>query len=170
MVRRFVLRSEVPKGKLVTYYSPYIKSKIKDGEIVRRVRGNIGGNLLKDYTGPTSAQVAALETIRLLLNAIVSEGAFFMCIDIKDYYLGTPLLDPEFITISLKHIPLNIQTKYNLQELAHNENVIMRLGSTVYGLTSAGRLSQDRLIAHLAENGYHQANNTPCLFTHDTYI
>ena len=46
----------------------------------------------------------------------------------------------------------------------------MRLGTTVYGLKSAGRLSQDRLIAHLAKNGYHQAKHTPCLFTHESNV
>ena len=90
-----------------------------------------------------------------------------MCIDIKDYYLGTPLAKPEYMSISLKHIPLDIQNKYNLQELAHNGSVVMCLGTIVYGLKSAGRLSQDRLIAHLAKNGYHQAKHTPCLFTHE---
>ena len=89
-----------------------------------------------------------------------------MCIDIKDYYLGTPLAEPEYMSVSLKHIPLDIQNKYNLQALAHNGSVVMRLGTTVYGLKSAGRLSQDRLIAHLATHGYHQAKHTPCLFTH----
>ena len=44
----------------------------------------------------------------------------------------------------------------------------MRLVTTVYGLMSTGRLSQDRLIAHLAKNSYHQAKHTPGLFTHES--
>ena len=91
-----------------------------------------------------------------------------MCIDIQDYYLGTHLLDPEYMTISVKHIPLSIQSKYGIQQLASNGSAVMRLGSTIYGLTSAGRLSQDRLIAHLAQHGYNQAAHTPCLFTHSS--
>ena len=163
----FMRRSEVPKGKVVTYYNPQVKIKMKDGVLVRRVRGTIGGDRLP-YDGPTSAMTAALETIRLLLNAIVSEKASYMCIDIKDYYLGTPLLDPEYMTISVKHIPASTQFKYGIQQLASNGSVVMRLGSTIYGLTSAGRLSQDRLIAHLAQHGYNQAAHTPCLFTHSS--
>jgi hypothetical protein len=38
----------------------------------------------------------------------------------------------------------------------------------MYGLPQAGRLSQLRLISHLAAHGYHQCPNTPCLFQHDT--
>ena len=86
----FMKRSDVPKGKIVTYYNPQVKIKMKNGKLVKRVRGTVGGDRLT-YDGPTSALVAALETIRLLLNAIVTEGASMMCIDIKDYYLGTPL-------------------------------------------------------------------------------
>ena len=104
------------------------------------MRGTIGGDR-KPYDGPTSAMTAALETIRLLLNAIVSEKASYMCIDIKDYYMGTPLLGPEYMTINVKHIPLSTQSKYGIQQLASNGSVVMRLGSTTYGLTSAGRLS-----------------------------
>ena len=89
-----------------------------------------------------------------------------MCADIKDYYLGTKMVEPEFMSISLKHIPLDIQTKYGLQQLAQNGSVVMKIGSTIYGLKSAGRLSQDRLIAHLAEHEYYQAEHSPCLFIH----
>ena len=36
----------------------------------------------------------------------------------------------------------------------------MRIGSRVYGLTSADQLSQDRLIAHLAKHAYLQDKHT----------
>ena len=130
---KFIRRSAVPKGKTVTYYNPQVKTKMKNGVLVRRVRGTIGGDRLS-YSGPTSAQVAGLEIIRLLLNCIVSEGANMMTLDIKDFYLGTPLDEPEFMTIGLKHIPIDIQNKYGLQQLAHNGSVVMQIGSTVYGL------------------------------------
>ena len=38
----------------------------------------------------------------------------------------------------------------------------------MYGLPQAGRLSQIRLIEHLARHGYTQCPNTPCLFRHAT--
>jgi hypothetical protein len=160
----FISRADVPKGKIVTYSNPQTKIKMKDGELVYRVRITIGGDRLP--YDPTSAQVAILETIRVLLNSIVSDKANFLCADIKDYYLGTRMNEPEYMSISLKHIPIEIQNKYGLQKLARNGSVVMRIGSTIYGLKAAGRLSQDRLIAHLAENGYHQAKHSPCLFVH----
>ena len=69
----FMRRSNVPKEKIVTYYNPQVKIKMKNGKLVKWVRRTIGGDHFP-YAGPTSAQVTALETIRLLLNAIVSEG------------------------------------------------------------------------------------------------
>ena len=72
----FISRSQVPKGKIVTYSNPQIKIKMKDGKLVKRVRITIGGNRLP-YDGPTAAQVALLETIRIHLNGIVSDKANF---------------------------------------------------------------------------------------------
>ena len=84
-----------------------------------------------------------------------------MCIDIKDYYFGAVLLEPEYMTISLKYIPVDIQTKYNLRHLAQNSSAVLRIESTVYELTSVGQLSQNRLIAHLVEHVHCRSN------THD---
>ncbi len=64
--------------------------RMKEGKLVKRVRGTIGGDQLP-YTGPTAAQTAALEVIRILLNCTVSGVAHLMTLDIKDFYLGAPL-------------------------------------------------------------------------------
>lgn len=45
----------------------------------------IGGDQLP-YAAPTVAKTAALEVIRLLLNALVSKGAKLFTFDIKDFY------------------------------------------------------------------------------------
>jgi hypothetical protein len=83
------------------------------------VRGTIGGDKVH-YPGNTTAYTAHLETIRVLLNAIVSEDAEFCTADIKDYYLGTPLDRKEYMCIPLKHIPLDIQERYNIKSMVHN--------------------------------------------------
>ena len=77
----------------------------------------------------------------------MSEGVNLMTLDIKDFYLGMPLEDPEFMRIPLKFIPLELQLKYNLKAIQSHDCVIMRIGKTIYGLKQAGVLSQDRLIA-----------------------
>ena len=162
----FIHRSAMPRDRKAAYYNPQLKIKVKSGVIQYRVRGTIGGDQVH-YPGATTAYTAALETIRILLNAVVSEDAEFMTADIKDFYLGTPLDRTEYMRINLKHIPRNIQLRYSLDLLAHDGHVIMEIHKGIYGLPQAGKLAQDRLIAHLAKNGYHQCINTPCLFIHE---
>jgi hypothetical protein len=158
---------DLPSGKKATYYSPQVKTKIKDGVKVYRVRGTIGGNHI-DYQGDTQAFTAAMQTIKILLNAVVSGNAKFMTADIKDFYLGTPLAEHEWMRVELKQIPLDIQEKYDLPKYAKNGAVLFEIMKGIYGLPQAGKLAQDRLVAHLATHGYHQAKHTPCLFIHET--
>ena len=69
---------------------------MKDGELIRRVRGVYGGNIT-DYTGPRTATTADMKTFELLLNATVSEDDYFMSADIHDFYLGSDLGNPEYM-------------------------------------------------------------------------
>ena len=93
-----------------SYYNPQLKIKHKLEGVQYHVRGTIGDDQIL-YPGTKAAYTASLETIRLLLNAVVSEDAMFLVADIKDFYLGTPLDRPEYMHISLKHIPLDIQLR-----------------------------------------------------------
>ena len=113
---------------------------MKDGNLVKRVRGTVGGDKLP-YAGPSSSQTAALETFRILLNAIVSEGAEMMTLDIKDFYLGTPMDSPEFMRVPLKYIPASTQAKYNLANFIKNDYVFMQIDKALYGLVQSGILS-----------------------------
>jgi hypothetical protein len=147
----FVRRSEVPAGKSVAYANPQLKIKMKNGKLEKRVRMTIGGDQLP-YAGPTAAQTAALEVIRLLLNALVSEGANLMTLDIKDFYLGTPMDEPEYMRIPLKFIPLDLQIQYNLKSMQSHDAVVMKIEKSIYGLKQSSILSQQRLVEHLASH------------------
>ncbi len=51
----------------------------------------MGGNLI-NYPGDCGTPTAYLLTVKLLLNSVISaENAKFMTIDIKDFYLMTPM-------------------------------------------------------------------------------
>jgi len=152
---KFIRRSAVPKGKQVTYYNPQVKIKMKNGLPDRRVRGTIGGDKL-DAFGPTRANTAALEMIRLFINSMVSERAQMMTLDIRNFYLGTPMEEPVYMFINIDTIPQSIIDKYKLRDIVENGKVVMEVSTTIYGLKEAGKLSQDRLVAHLSEYGYKQ--------------
>ena len=164
---KFIQANELPKGRKAAYCNPQCKIKIKNGLTVRRVRCTIGGDQLP-YPGATAAFTAKLEVIRIQLNAAVSENEDIMTLDIKDFYLGTPLERPEYMRISEKHLTKRIIEKYKLQGMIHNGHVLMEITKGIYGLKQAGKLSQDRLIAHLAQYGYVECKHTPCLFRHNT--
>ena len=151
---RFIHRHEMPADRKAAYYNPQLKIKVKADGIQYRVRGTIGGDQVQ-YPGVTAAYTAHLETIRVLLNSIVSEHASILTADIKDFYLGTPLDRKEYMRINLKHIPLDVQQRFNIADMVHNDHILMEISKGIYGLPQAGKLSQDRLISHLATHRLH---------------
>jgi hypothetical protein len=164
---RFIRSYQIPKGRKASYYNPQVRLKQKPTGPEYRVRGTYGGDR-SDYTGAVAAATADMQTLKLMLNAVVSEDAEYMTADITDFYLGTPLRRPEYMRINVKHIPEDIMTEYNLHSLVHNGHVLVEINKGIYGLPQAGKLAQERLVAHLATAGYHQTPNTPCLFRHET--
>ena len=169
---KFILVSQMIKGRTATYYNPRCSSKIKNGTMKHRVRGTAGGDRV-NYDGDTAAHTASMTTLKLLLNAVVSDpGSKFASADIANYYLGTPLVDKhgkpavEYMRIHRKHLPQFVIDKYDLEPMFHNDHVYMEIAKSIYGLPQAGRQSQDRLIRHLREYGYTQCANTPSLFKH----
>jgi hypothetical protein len=64
----------------------------KDDE--NRTRVTVGGNLIC-YPGDACTNTASLDLIKLMPNSVISrKGARFACIDIKKFYLDTPMDDP----------------------------------------------------------------------------
>jgi hypothetical protein len=87
---RFIRRSTIPEGRKVTYGSFVVD--IKDHKEEReRTRLTVGGDHI-EYPGDKSIRTAGLTTAKILLNSVISTtGAEFMVIDIKIFYLNTPL-------------------------------------------------------------------------------
>ena len=68
------------------YYNPKPKEKYDDDmNKVFRIRGTAGGDHI-NYDGPTKANTAALSTVKILLQSVVSDLANFMTFDIKYFY------------------------------------------------------------------------------------
>ncbi len=164
---RFIAHTEVPSGKVATYMRIVTAEKPNKAES-KRVRCTVGGDRIS-YSGKVSTPTADLTTIKCLLNSVVSTpDAKFMTIDISDFYLGTPLPDPEYMRIPVKFIPQVIMDQYELAGLVHNGNVLAEITKGMYGLPQAGILANDKLQAHLLAHGYKQCAHTPGLFKHKT--
>ena len=80
-----------PKNRLASYYNSHCSLKKGEaGQLIRRVRGTYGGNV-SDYAGNRSSWTADMQTIKLVLNAAVSEDADVITADIGNFYLGSDL-------------------------------------------------------------------------------
>ena len=74
----------------------------------------VGGNLIV-YPGDCGTPTVDLLTVKLLLNSVISTlDAKFMTIDIKDFYLNTPMDRFEYMKLKLSNLPEDFVTLYNL--------------------------------------------------------
>ncbi len=123
---RLVPWDKKPAKRKVSYYNPQIRIKTKgDGSREYRVRGTYGGDI-SDYQGPTSAQTADMMSIKILLNASVwEEGKNFMSLDIKDFYLGTPMEEKEYMRIHVSQIPPQSRRKYVTEDLISSDGCVL---------------------------------------------
>jgi hypothetical protein len=86
----FTTLKDTPKDRKITYgkivcdYKPHKQEK-------EHVRLTVGRNRL-DYSGDVATSTAYITTFKILINSTLStKDAAMMMMDIKNYYLGTPL-------------------------------------------------------------------------------
>jgi hypothetical protein len=86
---RFIRRSDIPKGRKVTYGSFVVD--IKDHkEEKERTRLTVGGDQI-EYPGHKSTRTAGLTTEKILINSVISTpNAKILVIDTNNFYLNPP--------------------------------------------------------------------------------
>ena len=110
------LKSEQTKEKL----------DIND-EKTYRVRGTLGGDKTH-YKGVTTANCADLLVVKILLNAAISDSeSNWASIDIKDFYLGTPMLRPEYLRVTRKQIPDETMLQFHLDQYVTKDVVYFQV-------------------------------------------
>jgi len=124
-----------------------------------RIRVTMGGDRI-NYPGDCGTPTANLLTVKLLLNSVIStaHAKFMMMIDIKDFYLMTPMDCYEYFQMKLDLFPEDIIEEYGLRNMVDNRGFVhceVRRG--MYGLPQAGLLAQQQLIKRLNKAGYHQS-------------
>ena len=164
----FMHPSKIPKGKKVTYVK--LVSTIRPlKEEVNRVRVTVGGDRL-EYNGFTNTVPAALSTVKVHLNSTISTlGARYCTADMKDFYYGTPIINPteyEYAQIPLHLVPEEIIKQYDLLRLANNDRVYFEIRKGMPGLKQAGTIANARLAQHLNKHGYVQSKYIPSLWKH----
>ena len=163
----FIHPSEIPEGRTVTYARHVCDIRPQKAE-QERTRITVGGNLI-DYPGEVSTRTADLTTVKVHVNSVVSTpNAEYMCMDVKNYYLGTPLPRKEYMRFRLTEIPMEIRLQYNLDAIAVDGWVYVAISKGMYGLPQAGLLANQQLERRLAKHGYFPCTHTPGLWKHKT--
>jgi hypothetical protein len=99
-----------PSDKKVTYGNFICDYRPLKSESYR-VRLTVGGDKLP-YEDDAGSPAASLLETKLLLNSTISDaeqGARFLCADLKDHFLASPMANPEYMRIKYKHSPLRFE-------------------------------------------------------------
>jgi hypothetical protein len=90
-----------------------------------------------------------------------------MTIDIKDFYLMTPMDRFEYFRMKLELFPQDIIEEYKLHDKVDADgNVFCKVRQGMYGLPQAGIIAQDLLTKRLHKAGYQQSKVTPGYWRH----
>jgi hypothetical protein len=116
-----------------------------------RTRHAQGGGDRLDYSGDVSTYTVDITTFRIFINSTLStEDAAMMMMEIKKYYLGTPLTRFEYMIMFLSCFPEEIVNKYNLGALAVDGWVHIEIRKGMYGFKQEGLLSNQLLQTRVA--------------------
>ena len=90
-----------------------------------------------------------------------------MTLDIKNFYLGTPLEKYEYMRLKMSGLPNNVIEEYKLQQKAVDRYVYVKWRRGMYGLPHAGLIAQQLLKKQLYKHSYKQSKITPGIWTHE---
>ena len=164
---RFIRFEDKPQDRICSYCRP-VCAYNENKEEKERVRLTYGGDK-SDYPFDVSTATVDIATFKIHLNSIISTpAALHMTMDLKNFFLYTPLERKEYMKIPLRIIPQTIIDHYNLLAIAVDGYVMTECNQGIYGLPQAGKLANELLEKRLATGGYYPAPNTPGLYLHES--
>jgi hypothetical protein len=99
-------------------------------------------------------------------SVLSQKGARFSSIDLKNFYLDTPMPKPEYVGIKILDIPDKFINKYKLTGLDCDGWIYFEIHQGCYSLPQAGILANDLLQSCLEAEGFYEAATTPGLWCH----
>ena len=165
----FVHKNEIPQDRLkdVTYIK-FVASICTEKDDPYRIRATLSGNLIH-YPDDVGTPTADLLLIKIFLNSVISsDGAKFATADLSNFYLMTPLKQPEYGRVKMMDIPDKIINKYKLHDKAIDGWVYFKVMRGMYGLPQAGPNSHDKLEECLNKEGYYKSPLVHALWKHKT--
>jgi hypothetical protein len=104
-----ILYDKIPakRRREITYSKVIYKVQPEKGDKSDCTCITIGGNNIA-YPGDVGTPTGSIELVKLLINSVLSQQkALLATMDLKNFYLNTPLDRPEYICIKLADIPKN---------------------------------------------------------------
>ena len=164
---RWIPDGKIPQGKRATYANPVGRIKHEGSNRTFRVRLAYGGDQ-SDYAGDRTSFTVDYSTVKCLLNAIVTENADHITLDLEDFYLYTTLDEPEYMRMPLAIIPMDLRKELRMDHLPDSTSILWEVLKGLYGMPQAGLLAQKDLNRLLTSHGYLVSSTTPGLYTHVT--
>ena len=166
----FIFKHEVPQGLRVAYATYVLDYRPLKNEQYH-VRITVGEDRLT-YLDDVGCPVANLLEQKILVNSTIYDALYgdcFMSVDIKDYFLATPMVQAEYMKVQYKHIPEDICTRYNLdKKLTTDDCIYIKIKKGMYGLKQSAVLAYNRLKAKLQPTGYTPVVGTVGMWQHAT--
>jgi hypothetical protein len=134
------------------------------------MRFTVGGDRI-NYPGEVATPTAEMLVAKMLFNSVIStRGAWFMTMDISNFYLMIPLHQPKFIHMKLSNIPDKIIHEYKLRDkTTPSGSIYIVTNRGMYGLPQSGLIANELLEKRLNEHGYQQSKLVPGLWQHNTH-
>jgi hypothetical protein len=152
----FIHKNQVPHDRMkdVTYGSFSCDYKPNKTE-KERTRLTAGGDRI-NYPEDVGTPTADMLVFKCLINSVVStKGAKCLMLDIKDFYLNTPMKRYEYMHLKMTDIPDEIIKEYKLdQKVTTDGYIYTEIQKGVYGLPQAGIIAQELLADRLEKHGY----------------
>jgi hypothetical protein len=143
----FIHRKDIPHDpQCNVMYAQVCVNYCPEKENSNRTQVTMGGNLLH-YPGDCGTPTIDIITVKLHLSSVIStKNACYSTIDLKDFYLNTPMDQPEYMHMKISDLPPYFVRAYNLIHLATGDGTIsVKIQKGVYGLLQAGILAQNLL-------------------------
>ena len=151
----FIAKKTVTVRRTVTYGR--IVATIRSAKVeTHRVRLTVDSNRT-NYYGDKSIFMAEIETVNILLNSTISTPRIiFSTVDVKDFYVNTPISTFEYMRLPINIIPEEIILECNLLSRVVNRYIYIEIRKGMYGLSQAGKIAFDRLKIILLNTATHQ--------------
>ena len=121
----FIRKDQVPKDRMKdVMYGSFICNIKQNKTETHRTRLTAGGDRI-NYPEDVGTPTADMTLVKTMLNSVIStRGAKCVILDIKDFYLNTPMKRYEYMRIKITNIPEEIIKEYKMREIVTEDGYV----------------------------------------------